>query len=39
MGPGREPRWALERRWSGRSSPDNFGERLNELRAAHLAAA
>jgi 5-methyltetrahydropteroyltriglutamate--homocysteine methyltransferase len=37
IGPGRELKWALERRWAGRTSADEFAARVDELRAAHLA--
>jgi 5-methyltetrahydropteroyltriglutamate--homocysteine methyltransferase len=36
IGPGRELKWALERRWSGRTSADEFAARVDELRASHL---
>src|SRR5439155_6599515 len=37
IGPNRELKWALERRWAGRSSPAEFLEKVQDLRAAHLA--
>src|SRR5438093_4140516 len=37
IGPKRELKWALERRWAGRSSPAEFLEKVQDLRAAHLA--
>src|SRR5438093_12336647 len=37
IGPARELKWALERRWSGRIQADEFMARVAELRAAHLA--
>jgi 5-methyltetrahydropteroyltriglutamate--homocysteine methyltransferase len=36
IGPARELKWALERRWSGRLAPQDFDARIGELRAAHL---
>jgi 5-methyltetrahydropteroyltriglutamate--homocysteine methyltransferase len=36
IGPTRELKWALERAWSGRLQPAEFGDRVAELRAAHL---
>ncbi len=36
IGPARELKWALERRWSARLTPDDFDARIRELRAAHL---
>jgi 5-methyltetrahydropteroyltriglutamate--homocysteine methyltransferase len=37
IGPNRELKWALERRWSGRMTAPEFDARVAELRAAHLA--
>src|SRR5439155_10865790 len=37
IGPNRELKWALERRWAGRSSPAKFLEKVHDLRVAHLA--
>jgi 5-methyltetrahydropteroyltriglutamate--homocysteine methyltransferase len=37
IGPGRELKWALERRWSGRSAPGEFAAQVGDLRSAHLA--
>ena len=37
MGANRELKWALERAWSGRITPDAFAARVDELRRAHLA--
>jgi len=37
IGPNRELKWALERRWASRSSPSEFLEKVHDLRAAHLA--
>ena len=36
IGPNRELKWALEKAWSGRSTPAEFEARIDELRAAHL---
>jgi 5-methyltetrahydropteroyltriglutamate--homocysteine methyltransferase len=36
IGPTRELKWALEKAWSGRSTPAEFEARVAELRAAHL---
>jgi 5-methyltetrahydropteroyltriglutamate--homocysteine methyltransferase len=36
IGPARELKWALEGRWSGRSTRTDFAARVSELRAAHL---
>ena len=36
IGPNRELKWALERRWSGRSTPEAFAARVAELRTAHI---
>jgi 5-methyltetrahydropteroyltriglutamate--homocysteine methyltransferase len=36
IGPNRELKWALERRWSGRLEPEAFDAQIRELRAAHL---
>jgi 5-methyltetrahydropteroyltriglutamate--homocysteine methyltransferase len=36
IGPGRELKWALERAWTGRLPAAEFGDRVAELRAAHL---
>jgi 5-methyltetrahydropteroyltriglutamate--homocysteine methyltransferase len=36
IGPNRELKWALEKAWSGRSTPGEFDARITELRAAHL---
>ena len=37
VGPNRELKWALERRWAGRSSASEFLEKVQDLRAAYLA--
>jgi 5-methyltetrahydropteroyltriglutamate--homocysteine methyltransferase len=37
IGPNRELKWALEKRWSGRTAAPAFDARIAELRAAHLA--
>ena len=37
IGPQRELKWTLEKAWSGRSTPAEFGPRIAELRATHLA--
>ncbi len=37
IGPNRELKWALERRWSGRMAAPEFDARIAELREAHLA--
>ena len=37
IGPRRELKWALERRWSGRTSAPDFDAEMRQLRAAHLA--
>ena len=37
IGPNRELKWALEKAWSGRSTPADFAARVAELRAAHIA--
>ncbi len=37
IGPNRELKWALEKAWSGRSTPPEFEARIAELRAGHLA--
>jgi 5-methyltetrahydropteroyltriglutamate--homocysteine methyltransferase len=37
IGPNRELKWALEKRWSGRLSASEFAARIAELRTAHLA--
>ena len=37
IGPNRELKWLLERRWSGRIAAPEFDARVGELRAAHLA--
>ena len=37
IGPNRELKWALERRWAGRSSASVFLEQMQDLRAVHLA--
>ena len=37
IGPNRELKWALEKAWAGRSTPDEFSARITELRGAHLA--
>ena len=36
IGPNRELKWLLERRWSGRISSEDFDARVAELRALHL---
>ncbi len=36
IGPNRELKWALERRWSGRLEASDFDARIAELRAAHI---
>jgi len=36
IGPDRELKWALEKRWSGRLAPDDFEAQIRDLRAAHL---
>src|SRR5439155_22309680 len=36
IGPNRELKWALERRWAGRSSASEFLDQVMGLRAAHL---
>jgi 5-methyltetrahydropteroyltriglutamate--homocysteine methyltransferase len=36
IGPQRELKWALERRWDGRLSASDFESRISELRQAHL---
>ncbi|TMK21341.1 MAG: hypothetical protein E6G68_03560 [Actinobacteria bacterium] len=36
IGPNRELKWALERRWAGRSSGSEFLDQVTGLRAAHL---
>ena len=36
IGPGRELKWALERRWAGRSTPEEFAAQVSDLRSAHL---
>ena len=36
IGPNRELKWALEKAWSGRSTPAEFDARVAELRRAHL---
>ena len=36
IGPERELKWALERRWSGRLERDAFEAQIRDLRAAHL---
>ena len=36
IGPNRELKWALERRWAGRSSAPEFLDQVTGLRAAHL---
>ncbi len=37
IGPNRELKWTLEKRWSGRMAAPEFDARIAELRAAHLA--
>ena len=37
IGPNRELKWLLERRWAGRVAPEDFDARVGELRALHLA--
>ena len=37
IGPNRELKWLLERRWSGRSDAQEFDARVAELRAKHVA--
>jgi 5-methyltetrahydropteroyltriglutamate--homocysteine methyltransferase len=37
IGPNRELKWLLERRWSGRIESGDFDARVAELRSAHLA--
>jgi 5-methyltetrahydropteroyltriglutamate--homocysteine methyltransferase len=37
IGANRELKWALERMWSGRLTPDAFATRVDELRLTHLA--
>src|SRR6185503_17280165 len=37
IGPNRELKWALEKRWSGRMAAAEFDTRIAELREAHLA--
>ena len=37
IGPNRELKWALEKAWSGRSTPTDFAARIDDLRRAHLA--
>src|SRR5207244_6725679 len=36
IGRGRELKWALERRWAGRSTPEEFAAQVSDLRSAHL---
>ncbi|MEX0626070.1 MAG: hypothetical protein WD402_05965 [Chloroflexota bacterium] len=36
IGPQRELKWALERRWAGRASPADFDTEIAQLRAAHV---
>src|SRR6266581_8764953 len=36
IGPRRELKWALERRWSERSTPEAFDAEVRDLRQAHL---
>jgi 5-methyltetrahydropteroyltriglutamate--homocysteine methyltransferase len=36
IGPQRELKWALERRWAGRTAQEGFDAEIAELRAAHL---
>ena len=36
IGPARELKWALEKRWSGRLERDVFEQQIRDLRAAHL---
>ena len=36
IGPNRELKWALEGRWSGKTSPDEFDKRIDQLKRDHL---